>query len=117
VPSVVHAKRQRIKLPIARQHVVDDEKVTALVQYLNSGGTIPPVVVAAYKNFALPLDGHHRMLAREAIGLDVDAWVVSGRVYDRLCTKSSNPEAMVMCGGVLAMQVANTHQQKRDSSV
>jgi ParB-like chromosome segregation protein Spo0J len=102
----VNATRQRIKLPIAQQHEVDPAKVAALVDHLKGGGSIPPVVVAKYRGFVLPLDGHHRMLACEALGCDVDAWVVPGSTFDRLCCTERNAESFILCGGVPAMQVA-----------
>ena len=75
------------------QHEVDEDKVQRIVVHLRAGGTVPPVVVALYGTRALPLDGPHCILAQERLNLLVDAWMVPGRSFDRLCTLQSDAEA------------------------
>jgi hypothetical protein len=91
---------------MVQQHEIERAKVDAIKSVLLAGGSVPPVVVALYDDSALPIDGHHRMFAHDELGLEVDAWTITGRAYDRLCTQSRNPEAHILCGGVLAMDVA-----------
>lgn len=112
MPAKLKAKRGLIAVPFVRQHEMDDEKVALLIRHLQAGGTVPPVVVALYPTFALPLDGHHRMAASEHLGLSVDAWFVSGRAFDRLCTQVRDAENYVDCGGTPAMKLAATQPRQ-----
>lgn len=81
-------------------------RVRRLIVHLKAGGRVPPVVVATYAGAALPLDGHHRLTAAHELGMELDAWVVSGGAFDRLCTQVEDAEAHVFCGGVPAANVA-----------
>jgi hypothetical protein len=62
----------------------------------------------------MPLDGHHRFAAHQALRRPVDAWLVDGRAFDRLCTRLSElcikdmwGEDLTLCGGIPAMRVAD----------
>lgn len=95
--------------PIAE---IDRAKVSALVSHMRAGGAVPPVVVVNYgKEGYMPIDGHHRLSAAEALGQDIQAWVVTGRAFEDLDIRCRDEQAgraeqYIMCGGVSALDVA-----------
>ena len=105
-PRSLNARRLTISPDYFAMAEIDPDKVAALVDHLQSGGTVPPVVVARYGDKVMPLDGHHRMEAHRRLQRDIDAWVVDGKAFDRLCMYEQRAEDRVMCAGVPAMQVA-----------
>ncbi|MBK6616392.1 hypothetical protein [Ottowia sp.] len=113
---MVNATRRAVTCELIRHHEIDPEKVRALVDHLVAGGTVPPVVLAVYGRKALALDGNHRVLALRQLEREVDAWVISGRAFDRLCTLHRDAENHVLCGGVMAMQVAGSERTTGSSA-
>jgi hypothetical protein len=110
----VNAIRRRIGTAMAGQHEIDADKVRRLVEHLRSGGELPPVVVAMYADKALPLDGHHRLCAYAEVGQSlVDAWVIPGQAFDRLCARHRDAERFVYCDGVPALDVAGQWSRDR----
>lgn len=104
----VNAVRMSIACAMFGQHEIDPLKVSQLVEYLRDGGEVAPVVVARYGDRVLPIDGHHRLCAFAEIGATlVDAWVVPGGVFDRLCAAYRDAESHILCGGVPALLVAD----------
>ena len=94
---------------------IDTAKVDALERHLAAGGSIPPVVVAMYGESAMPIDGHHRLMAAARLGMNIDAWAVSGRAFDSLDCRlrdrgdGTRAEDHIMCGNVPAMAVAGNN--------
>lgn len=103
----IAAKRTKLKAALIQQHEMDAAKVAAIQAHLASGGEVPPVVAVTMGTRALPLDGHHRMQAAHNLGVEVDAWTITERQFDRLCMQTSDAEAYIICGGIPAMQVAD----------
>lgn len=95
------------------QHEMDAAKVDALVAHLQSGGTVPPVVVARYGSEHMLIDGHHRLMAAQRLGLTLDAWIVDGEKFETLDQQcqiagtGARSEDHVTCGGVPALHVAH----------
>lgn len=106
--KAISAKRMSVRLGLLQQHEMDMAKVKKIEAHLKSGGKIPPVVLVIIGDKALPLDGHHRMLASINLGIAVDAWTITSRQFDRLCTLTSDVEQYVLCGGIPAMKVAES---------
>jgi ParB-like chromosome segregation protein Spo0J len=108
----LHARRERIEPSFFAVAETDQLKVAAIAAYLREGGTVPPVVVVLYGNDAMPIDGHHRMAAHAELGLDVDAWTVTGRSFEALDRRvrpyGHRTEDHVTCGGVPALRVAES---------
>lgn len=104
----IKAVRRETTCAMFGQHEIDLSKVARLVAHLRSGGEVPPVVVAEYGDKVLPIDGHHRLSAFGEMGWStVDAWVVSGQAFDRLCAAHRDAESHIDCGGVNALEVAS----------
>jgi hypothetical protein len=76
------------------------------VDFMQRAGHVPPVVVARYGEALMPLDGAYRIAAHAELGRKVDAWLISGTSYDKLCDLTNRPEDYVICGTVPAMEVA-----------
>lgn len=109
----VNAVRMSIACSMFGQHEIDLVKVAQLVAHLRGGGEVAPVVVAKYGDRVLPIDGHHRLCAFAEVGAaQVDAWVVAGRVFDRLCALHRDAESHILCGGVPALQVADAWAER-----
>lgn len=109
----IAAKQAKLRAAIVQQHEMDLGKVAAIQAHLASGGKVPPVVAVTMGVKALPLDGHHRMQAAHNLGLEVDAWTITERQFDRLCMQTHDAESYVICGGVPAMQVAANWMRER----
>lgn len=109
----IAAKRTKLRSALIQQHEMDAAKVAAIQMHLAGGGAVPPVVVVTMGPKALPLDGHHRMQAAHNLGLEVDAWTITERQFDRLCMQTSDAESFITCGGVPAMQVADAWARSR----
>jgi len=88
------------------QNEIDWQKVEAIRDHLRSGGNVPPVVVAQYRGFIMPIDGHHRAAAHDLEGLPLDAYVIRGATYERLCRVHYRDTDTVFCDGVPALRVA-----------
>lgn len=109
----IAAKRTKLLAPMIQQHDIDWAKVASIQAHLASGGQVPPVVAVAMGAKALPLDGHHRMQAAHNLGIEVDAWTITERQFDRLCMHTSDAESYITCGGIPAMQVADAWSRQR----
>lgn len=111
----LQAERRMIYPRLCAIAEIDSAKVDALEIHLAAGGSIPPVVVAMYGESVMPIDGHHRLSAAARLGLNIDAWTVSGRAFDALDCRlqdrgdDSRAEDHIMCGGVPAMAVAGNN--------
>lgn len=108
------AKRKRIPPhSFFGQHEIDPAKVDAIRLHLKAGGSVPPVVAVQYGTEFMPLDGHHRLLAAEYLGMTLDAWVVDGAKFEtldqqlRAAHHPQRAEDLVTCDGVPAMKVCN----------
>jgi ParB-like chromosome segregation protein Spo0J len=88
------------------QNEIDQGKVEAIRAHLRAGGSVPPVVVAQYKGFIMPIDGHHRTAAHDAEGLPLDAYVIKGAAYERLTRIHYRDTNCIFCDGVAALEVA-----------
>lgn len=109
----ISARRSKLRAVIIPQHEIDAEKVAAIQTHIANGGEVPPVVVVTMGTKALPLDGHHQMQAANNLGIELDAWTITGRQFDRLCMHANDAEAYINCGGIPAMQVADAWARGR----
>lgn len=103
-----HARREQIAANFFAMAEIDPAKVESLVQHLLRGGRVPPVVAATYGDKAMPLDGHHRFAAHRILNRPIDAWTISGKMFDRLCTEHRRAEELILCDGIPAMHVAES---------
>lgn len=49
---------------------------------MREGAKFPPVRVVDYDGDFLIIDGHHRIEAASELGLELEAWVVDGEVFE-----------------------------------
>ncbi len=103
----IHARHMLVAPVLSTLSDLEPEKLKHLVDYMQHGGQVPPVVVARYGEALMPLDGAYRIAAHAELGREVDAWLISGTAYDKLCDLTNRPEDYVMCGTVSAMEVAD----------
>lgn len=104
--KAIWAVRRWVQPVLVQQHEIDLAKVDRMVEMLEQGGELPPVVVATYGAKLLPIDGHHRLEAHARLNRMLEAWCITGRAYDGLCVRHRNPEQHIICDGVPAMEVA-----------
>jgi ParB-like chromosome segregation protein Spo0J len=115
----LQAERRMIYPRLCAVAEIDIAKVDALERHLAAGGSIPPVVVAMYGESAMPIDGHHRLMAAARLRMNIDAWIVSGRAFDALDCRlrdrgdDTRAEDHIMCGNVPAMAVAGNNGDDR----
>ncbi len=102
----IHARHMLVAPVLATLSDLESEKLKGLVEFMQRGGQVPPVVAARYGETLMPLDGAYRIAAHAELGRQVDAWLISGTSYDKLCDLTNRPEDYVFCGTVHAMEVA-----------
>ena len=71
---------------ILDQHAIDYDKIAALVDYVESGKCLPPVLVVEMESGAyLPIDGHHRIrIPLELMGVEIDAYVIKEKQLNKI---------------------------------
>lgn len=98
-----------------RQHAVDERHVIELIEHMQNGGQVPPVVVVEYPVYGsevgafMPLDGHYRLAAADHLLITLDAWIVDSVEFeaaDALLRPEERAEQRVRCGGLSAFEVA-----------
>lgn len=110
MPRKVYAVLKMVQPNFFSQHVMDEAQVQVILRLIEAGTPLPRPVLVEYGTKYLPLDGHHRMAAYERLGRSVEAGVVPGQAFDRLCMQGLDAEAWVFCDGIPAMQVANSRE-------
>lgn len=89
--------RRRIFGKLIPQAITDPSKVERYANAMMAGDEFPPIVAAEFDGEFIPIDGHHRLLAATAAGIPCDAWVCSGRAYDRFSCEVGSFEADIAC--------------------
>jgi hypothetical protein len=107
IVHTIHARHMLVAPVLAISSDLEPEKLKGLVDFIQRGGRVPPVVAARYGETLMPLDGAYRIAAHAELGKEVDAWLISGTSYDKLCDLTNRPEDYIICGTVPAMEVAD----------
>ena len=117
IVHTIHARHMLVAPVLATLSGLEPEKLKDLVDFMQRGGHVPPVVASRYGEALMPLDGAYRIAAHAELGKEVDAWLISGTSYDKLCDLTNRPEDYVMCGTIRAMEVADDsgHAQSKQT--
>jgi len=90
---------------------IDGSKVARIINAIEAGQELPPVVVVDLGGTFMPLDGHHRLQAHANLGLAVRAWVIEEDVFEELdiyCRDNDlgRAEDNILCGDRHVFEVA-----------
>lgn len=97
--AVPKFSRRQIVGRMIPQVMTDPAKVERYAEAMLTGAQFPPIVAAEFDGAFMPIDGHHRLLAAAQAGVACDAWVCSGRAYDRFSCAVGSFEADNACLG------------------
>lgn len=123
---MIHATRQTIACNPILSHPIDRERMVKLSQAYFKWEPVPDPIVVEVGEYQLPLDGHHRMVARCVLAkreraprwLDLECWTISAEEWASIVANklggvmpASNLAVLrhVLCGEQLAVDVAGNN--------
>jgi len=108
---VLNAEFKTIQPVFCAMVDIDGSKVARIINAIEAGQELPPVVVVDLGDTFMPLDGHHRLQAHASLGLPVLAWVIDEEAFEDLdihCRDNDlgRAEDNILCGDRHVFEVA-----------